>query len=89
MQELMFPETTIDPRNTFDEYRVVSLDQVTPERYVVLFRKEDTNLKNYWLVADRIKVGDKWLLGNGKEFGHAENRAHRYYDMRRAELAGE
>lgn len=87
MQELLFPEWAKTLTDSFDDYIVKGWERTLNDRGVMYFRRTDTNGKHYYLVAERVADGDWWRLTNAKEFGHAENRALRYYDMRRNELA--
>lgn len=87
MQELLFTDQNKKLDAPFDDYSVTRWDRVQEGRGIVLFRRTDTNGKHYYLVADRVSVNSQWRTTNAREFGHAGNRATRYFDMRRKELA--
>lgn len=88
MQELAFPETSKDPSGLFDDYRQSSAVQVRDGVNVVLFSRVDANGKHHYMVADRLRDDEgRWHLTNAKEFKHAHDRAHRYLDQRKADLA--
>lgn len=90
MQDLFLPHESASLETPFGPYYVVEAAICTPGHGLVLMKKKDANGKYYWLVAERVtQAKAMWTMKNAKEFGHARNRASRYFEKRRVELGGE
>lgn len=86
MQELLVPDFTTYPTDSFDGH-LVKMHAAEEGVAVVLLHRIDENGKNLWMVGERYLNDDMgWYITNVKEFRHASDRAERYFAKRRAEL---
>ena len=84
MQELLTPQHVTGLDEGFDGYQVEywSFWTDSTARVSAVMKKIDTNMKSWWIVADRVVANDQWRTEQVLEFRHASQRAHHEYTRR-------